>query len=151
MSNLKISINLNSIEKEIDEGKFHINLSDHILYLKSFISVDKCKQLVDELNKEKDIDKSSIYTDGLLDDNTDSYFDPNIAVIQEIKNKVFKEGLQQYAKEVRCFNWSYFGLENIHPSEMIIRRYHSQSEFKYHYDDIIEEIFPQWFKRRKNI
>ena len=34
---------------------------------------------------------------------------------------------------------------------MIVRRYNNKSEFNYHHDDIIEEIFPQWFVRRKNI
>lgn len=151
MTNLKISVNVDSIENEIDEGQFHINLSDHILYLKSFVSADNCKKLIDEINKADGLDKSAPYTDGLLNDHTDSYFDPDIDVVEEIKNKILTEGLQQYSEKVRCFNWSYFGSENIHPSEMIVRRYHNQSEFKYHYDDIIEEIFPHWFRRRKNI
>ena len=34
---------------------------------------------------------------------------------------------------------------------MIIRRYNQGSEFKYHHDDIIGEIFPHWFLRRQNI
>ncbi|BCU95570.1 MAG: hypothetical protein CM15mV9_1840 [uncultured marine virus] len=34
---------------------------------------------------------------------------------------------------------------------MIVRRYNSKSEFNSHHDDIIEEIFPQWFVRRKNV
>ena len=34
---------------------------------------------------------------------------------------------------------------------MIVRRYNNKSEFNYHYDDIVEEIFPHWFARRKNI
>ena len=151
MSNLKISVNTDSIENEIANKHFHINLSDHILHLKSFIPQDKCKQLIDELNQSEGLDKSSLYTDGLLNDHTDSYFDPDIGIVGEIKNKIFTEGLQQYAEKVRCFNWSYYESGNLYPSEMIIRRYHNNSEFKYHYDDIIEEIFPQWFRRRKNI
>ena len=51
MSNLKISVNTDSIENEIANKHFHINLSDHILHLKSFIPQDKCKQLIDELNQ----------------------------------------------------------------------------------------------------
>ena len=34
---------------------------------------------------------------------------------------------------------------------MVVRKYHQKSEFKYHYDDIIGEIFPHWFMRRKNV
>lgn len=151
MDNLKISVNVDSIENEIDQDKFLLNLSDHILYLKSFISLDECEQLVHNLNSNTERDKSAPYTDGLLNDQTDSYFDPDIEVIESIKNKVLDEGLKQYSEKVRCFNWAYYGNKNLHPSEMIVRRYNNQSEFKYHYDDIIEEIFPMWFMRRKNI
>ena len=34
---------------------------------------------------------------------------------------------------------------------MIVRRYHQNSELSYHHDDIILEVFPQWFPRRQNI
>lgn len=151
MAKLKITDNIALIESEIKDQKFNLNLSDHILYLKSFIDPQWCKELVYELNKKNDIDKSSPYTDGLLNNYADSYYDPNISVIQEIKDKIFIEGLKSYSEKVRCFNWSYYGSENVHVSEMIIRKYHEKSEFKYHYDDVIAEIFPKWFLRRKNI
>ena len=32
---------------------------------------------------------------------------------------------------------------------MIVRRYNNKSEFNYHYDDIVEEIFPHWFVEEK--
>jgi hypothetical protein len=146
---VKIAQNVTPIEKEIGEDKFEMNLSDHILYLKSFISKDKCLELVDKLTG--DSDKSSPYTEGLLNDHTDSYFDPSIDVIKEIQDKVSTEGLKLYSEKVRAFNWAYYGIEKFHCSEMVVRRYHPGSEFEYHYDDIIEEIFPHWFVRRKNI
>lgn len=151
MTKLKISGNVDFIENEIDEGKFNINLSDHILLLKSFIPEEKCKELINQLNQIDGLDKSTPYTDGLLNDYTDSYFNPDIDVIEDIKNKILIEGLSQYSEKVRCFNWAYYGNKNLYPSEMIVRRYHNKSEFKYHYDDIIEEIFPRWFMRRKSI
>ena len=43
------------------------------------------------------------------------------------------------------------GEDKFHVSEMVVRKYHQNSEFKYHYDDIIGEIFPHWFMRRKNV
>lgn len=150
MTDLKIAQNVEPIESEINSGKFQLNLSDHILHLKSFISPDDCLKITSCLN-DNDLDKSSPYTNGLLNDNTDSYFDPDINAVSEIKNKIFTEGLIHYSEKVRCFNWAYYGNKNLHSSEMIVRRYHEKSEFKYHYDDIIEEIFPFWFMRRKNI
>lgn len=151
MTNLKISTNTNLIENEISQNKFNLNLDDHILYLKSFVSKEKCDELVRRLNEIGEVDKSSLYTDGLLNDNTDSFYDPEISIITDIKNQIADEGLKKYSDHVRCFNWAYYGSEHLHASEMIVRKYHSQSEFKYHYDDIIEEIFPQWFRKRKTI
>jgi hypothetical protein len=151
MNNLKVTLYSDKIEDEIKNNQFNLNLSDHILHLKSFIEESKCKKLIKNLNKIKEVDKSTSYTDGLLNDHTDSFFDPELQEVEEIKNEIFKEALKIYAEKVRCFNWSYYGSENLHASEMIIRRYHNQSEFKYHYDDTIEEIFPFWFKRRKTI
>jgi hypothetical protein len=151
MAKLKITNNIDLIEDEISNQQFNINLEDHILQLKSFIDPEWCKNLIIKLENRNDLDKSTPYTDGLLNDQTDSYFDPDIEIIESIKNKIFKDGLKQYAERIRCFNWAYHESEHLYPSEMIIRRYHNQSEFKYHYDDIIEEIFPHWFKRRKNV
>ena len=151
MSKLKITDNIELIEDEIKNQKFNISLGDHILHLKSFIDPEWCKDLVTQLKDRNDLDKSSQYTDGLLNDHTDSYYDPEIDVVQKIKDRIFEHGLKEYIKKVRCFNWAYHGSEYLHPSEMIVRKYHSKSEFKYHYDDIIEELFPHWFKRRKNI
>ena len=101
--------------------------------------------------KNVGLDKSTPYTDGLLNDYTDSYFDPDIETITDIKNKVSEEALKLYAEKVRAYDWSYHNSDKFFPSEMIVRRYNNKSEFNYHYDDIVEEIFPHWFVRRKNI
>ena len=147
---LKITDNVSRIEKEVRDGDFNLNLKDHILYLPSFIDPDLCKDVVKNL-KSTGLDKSTPYTDGLLNDYTDSYFDPNISSIADIKDKVSKDALQLYADKVRGFNWAYHKSDKFFASEMIVRRYNDKSEFNYHYDDIVGEIFPQWFVRRRNI
>ena len=147
---LKITDNVSRIEKEVRDGDFNLNLKDHILYLPSFINPDLCKDVVKNL-KTTGLDKSTPYTDGLLNDYTDSYFDPNISSITDIKNKVSKDALKLYADKVRGFNWAYHESDKLFASEMIVRRYNNKSEFNYHYDDIVGEIFPQWFVRRRNI
>ena len=147
---LKIADNDNNIKDEIENGKFNLDLSDHILHLKSFIDKDMCLSVMNSLdNLERD--KSAPYTDGLLNDDADTYFDPDIKYINEVRNRIFVDGLEEYAKKVRAFNWSYYNTKSFHCSEMIIRRYNEGSEFKYHHDDIIGEIFPHWFLRRQNI
>ena len=147
---LKITDNVSRIEKEVRDGDFNLNLKDHILYLPSFINPDFCKDVVKNL-KSTGLDKSTPYTDGLLNDYTDSYFDPDISSIADIKDKVSKDALQLYADKVRGFNWAYHKSDKLFASEMIVRRYNDKSEFNYHYDDIVGEIFPQWFVRRRNI
>ena len=147
---VKLSKNVSTIEKEVQDGDFNLNLKDHVLYLPSFISPDVCKDLVNNL-KNVGLDKSTPYTDGLLNDYTDSYFDPDISAVSQIKNKITNDALELYAKKVRAYNWAYHNIDIFFPSEMIVRRYNNKSEFNYHHDDIIEEIFPQWFVRRKNI
>ena len=147
---VKLSKNVSVIEKEVQDGDFYLNLKDHVLYLPSFISPDVCKDLVNNL-KNVGLDKSTPYTDGLLNDYTDSYFDPDISAVSQIKNKITNDALELYAKKVRAYNWAYHNIDIFFPSEMIVRRYNNKSEFNYHHDDIIEEIFPQWFVRRKNI
>ena len=147
---LKIANNDNNIKDEIQDGKFNLDLSDHILHLKSFIDKDVCLSVMNSLdNLERD--NSAPYTDGLLNDDADTYFDPDIKYINEVRDRIFVDGLEEYAKRVRAFNWSYYGEDKFHVSEMVVRKYHQKSEFKYHYDDIIGEIFPHWFMRRKNI
>ena len=96
-------------------------------------------------------DDSAPYTDGLLNDDADTYFDPDIKFIDKVRDRIFIDGLKEYASKVRTFNWSYYNTKSFHCSEMIIRRYNEGSEFKYHHDDIIAEIFPHWFLRRQNI
>ncbi len=147
---VKLSKNVSAIEKEVQDGDFNLNLKDHVLYLPSFISPDICKDLVNNL-RNVGLDKSTPYTDGLLNDYTDSYFDPDISAVSQIKNKITNDALELYAKKVRAYNWAYHNIDIFFPSEMIVRRYNNKSEFNYHHDDIIEEIFPQWFVRRKNI
>ena len=150
MMSLKISRNIDPIENEIGEDKFVLDLSEHIIYVKSFIDPDDCKEIISCLDN-KDLDKSAPYTKGLLNDEADSFFDPNIDAVERVKQKVFTEGLKLYAEKIRAFNWSYYGEDKFHVSEMVVRKYHQKSEFKYHYDDIIGEIFPHWFLRRQNI
>ena len=147
---LKITDNVSKIEKEVRDGDFNLNLKDHILYLPSFINPDLCEDVVKNL-KSTGLDKSTPYTDGLLNDYTDSYFDPDISSIVDIKDKVSKDALKLYADKVRGFNWAYHESDKLFASEMIVRRYNNKSEFNYHYDDIVGEIFPQWFVRRRNI
>ena len=147
---LKITDNVSKIEKEVRDGDFNLNLKDHILHLPSFINPDFCNDVVKNL-KSNGLDKSTPYTDGLLNDYTDSYFDPDISSITDIKDKVSEDALKLYAEKVRGFNWAYHESDKLFASEMIVRRYNNKSEFNYHYDDIVGEIFPQWFVRRRNI
>ena len=147
---LKISRNIDPIENEIRKDKFVLDLSDHIIHVKSFINPDDCKKIISCLDS-KDLDKSAPYTKGLLNDEADSFFDPDIDAAERVKQKVFTEGLKLYSDKIRAFNWSYYGIDKFHVSEMVVRKYHQKSEFKYHYDDIIGEIFPHWFLRRQNI
>ena len=147
---LKISDNDNTIKNEILNGQFSNNMSDHILYLPSFIDKDICKSIMDSLdNLERD--DSTPYTDGLLNDDADTYFDPDIKYIDKVRDRIFIDGLKEYASKIRSFNWSYYDTKSFHCSEMIIRRYNQGSEFKYHHDDIIGEMFQHWFIRRQNI
>ena len=64
---LKISRNIDPIENEIGEDKFVLDLSDHIILVKSFINPDDCKEIISSLDN-KDLDKSAPYTKGLLND-----------------------------------------------------------------------------------
>ena len=147
---LKIANNDDIIKNEILNGNFNLDLSDHILHLKSFIDKDVCMSVMNSLdNLERD--DSAPYTDGLLNDDADTYFDPDIKYIDNVRDRIFIDGLKEYASKIRSFNWSYYDTKSFHCSEMIIRRYNEGSEFKYHHDDIIAEIFPHWFLRRQNI
>ena len=145
---LKLSNHKQEIIDEVNDGKFSMNLSDHIIHLKSFIDKDLCKQVVDDLNKIKGADKSSQYTDGLMNDEADSYFDPTLESLETVKKKIFDDGIKEYAKRVRAFNWSYYEHKRFRYSEMIVRRYHPDSELSYHHDDVILEVFPQWFPKK---
>ena len=125
-------------------------MSEHILHLPAFIDRNQCLSVMNSLdNLERD--DSAPYTDGLLNDDADTYFDPNIKYIDNVRDRIFIDGLKEYASKIRSFNWSYYDTKSFHCSEMIIRRYNEGSEFKYHHDDIIGEIFPHWFLRRQNI
>ena len=145
---VKLSKNVSTIEKEVQDGDFNLNLKDHVLYLPSFISPDVCKDLVKNL-KNVGLDKSTPYTDGLLNDYTDSYFDPDISAVSQIKNKITDDALELYAKKVRAYNWSYHNIDIFFPSEMIVRRYNNKSEFNYHHDDIIEDFSTMVCKKKK--
>ena len=147
---LKLSDNNNNIEDEIKQGQFGLSMSDHILHLPAFIDKNQCISVMNSLdNLERD--DSAPYTDGLLNDDADTYFDPDIKYIDNVRDRIFIDGLKEYANKIRSFNWSYYDTKSFHCSEMIIRRYNEGSEFKYHHDDIIGEIFPHWFLRRQNI
>lgn len=150
MTKLKLSNNKNNVSNEIDDGKFKLDFDGYILHLKSFISPSKCNQVLSDLEKFER-DESTPYTDGLLNNKTDTYFDPDIPIIDELSKKIFEDGLKIYAEKVRAFNWSYYGSDTLHYSEMIIRRFNKQSIFDYHHDDIISELFKHWFIRRQNI
>ena len=76
MSHLELSNNKQEIIDEVNAGKFSINMEDHVLHLKSFIDKDLCDEVVKEVNSIQDVDKSSQYTDGLLNNHADTYFDP---------------------------------------------------------------------------
>ena len=43
---LKISRNIDPIEKEIGDDKFVLDLSDHIIYVKSFVNPDDCREII---------------------------------------------------------------------------------------------------------
>ena len=147
---LKLSDNNNNIENEVKQGQFGLSMSEHILHLPAFIDRNQCLSVMNSLdNLERD--DSAPYTDGLLNDDADTYFDPNIKYIDNVRDRIFIDGLKEYASKIRSFNWSYYDTKSFHCSEMIIRRYNEGSEFKYHHDDIIGEIFPHWFLRRQNI
>ena len=147
---LKLSDNNNNIEDEVKQGQFGLAMSEHILHLPAFIDRNQCLSVMNSLdNLERD--DSAPYTDGLLNDDADTYFDPNIKYIDNVRDRIFIDGLKEYASKIRSFNWSYYDTKSFHCSEMIIRRYNEGSEFKYHHDDIIGEIFPHWFLRRQNI
>ena len=89
---------------------------------------DDCKSIVSSLDN-RDLDKSAPYTKGLLNDEADSFFDPNIEAVERVKQKVFTEGLKIYADKIRAFNWSYYGIDKFHVSEMVVRKYHQNSEY----------------------
>lgn len=148
---LRITENKQEIIREVSEGKFNINLSNHIVHLKSFIDKQSCEKIVRELKELKNIEKSSQYTDGLTNDKADSFFNPEIDLLEDIKKNIYDDAIKQYAERVRSFNWAYYNNKRFRYSEMIVRRYHPESKFDYHHDDIIIEIFPQWFPRRQNI
>ena len=85
---LKISDNDNTIKNEILDGQFSNKMSDHILYLPSFIDKDICKSVMNSLdNLERD--DSAPYTDGLLNDDADTYFDPDIKYIDNVRDRIF--------------------------------------------------------------
>ena len=150
MTKLKLSANKDVVLNEIDDGKFKLDFDGYILHLKSFIPHDQCNQIVSSL-KNFERDKSTPYTDGLLNNHADTYFDPDISLIDKVSKKIFIDGLKIYSEKVRAFNWAYYGSDTLHYSEMIIRRFNEQSIFDYHHDDIISEMFQHWFVRRQNI
>ena len=97
---LKIANNDDIIKNEILNGNFNLDLSDHILHLKSFIDKDVCMSVMNSLdNLERD--DSAPYTDGLLNDDADTYFDPDIKYIDNVRDRIFIDGLEEYASKIR--------------------------------------------------
>ena len=121
MTKLKLSTNKESVLNEIGDGKFKLDFDGYILHLKSFIDENQCNHIVSCL-KELEKDKSTPYTDGLLNNNADTYFDPDIPIVDEVSKKIFIDGLKIYSEKVRAFNWSYHRTDTLHYSEMIIRK-----------------------------
>ena len=79
---LKLSDNNNNIEDEIKQGQFGLSMSDHILH-SSFIDKNQCTSVMNSLdNLERMIQP---YTDGLLNDDADTYFDPDIKYIDNVE------------------------------------------------------------------
>ena len=81
---LKIANNDDIIKNEILNGNFNLDLSDHILHLKSFIDKDVCMSVMNSLDY-LERDDSAPYTDGLLNDDADTYFDPDIKYIDNVR------------------------------------------------------------------
>ena len=85
---LKLSDNNNNIEDEIKQGQFGLSISDHILHLPAFIDKNECISVMNSLdNLERD--DSAPYTDGLLNDDADTYFDPDIKYIDNVRDRIF--------------------------------------------------------------
>ena len=151
MSHLQLSNNKQEIIDEVNAGKFSINMEDHVLHLKSFIDKDLCDEVVKEVNNIQDVDKSSQYTDGLLNDDANSYLDVDIPALATINDYVFNNAMEIYAEKSRAFNWAYYKHKRFRYSEMILRKYYPGAELSYHHDDVIIEVFPHWFPKRQNI
>ena len=77
MTKLKLSSNKESVLNEIGDGKFNLDFDGYILHLKSFIPKEHCNQIVSSL-KELEKDKSTPYTDGLLNNNAPEYLVPDV-------------------------------------------------------------------------
>ena len=58
---LKITKNKDKICEEIQNGAFKQNLSDHIIFLKSFIDKEQCKKVVEGIKNLGDF-RSSNFT-----------------------------------------------------------------------------------------
>ena len=104
---------------------------------RSFEEIKQFQNAIKDYNKVLELDKENV--NAILS-----------LAINSLREKKYVDA-ELYAKKVRAYNWSYHNIDKFFPSEMIVRRYNNKSEFNYHHDDIIEEIFPQWFVRRKNI
>ena len=123
---LKLSDNNNNIEDEIKQGQFGLSMSDHILHLPAFIDKNQCISVMNSLdNLERD--DSAPYTDGLLNDDADTYFDPDIKYIDNVRDRIFIDGLKEYSSKIRSFNWSYYDTKSFHCSEMILSLIHIPS------------------------
>ena len=99
MTKLKLSTNKDDVLNEICDGKFKLDFDGYILHLKSFISKSQCNQIVSSL-KILEKDKSTPYTDGLLNNDADTYFDPDIPTVDEVSKKIFADGLKIYSESL---------------------------------------------------
>jgi hypothetical protein len=147
--------NVEMLNGEINEGRFKMDISDHILHLKSFIDKDLCNEVINGLKLLNSSDQYCAPYSTLKGtisgkiNNIESYFNPEIDALERIKSKIFNDAVKIYADRVRSFNWAYLGTDRFHSSEMIVRKYYPESQLDYHHDDVILEVYPKWFPKRR--
>ena len=74
-------------------------------------------------------DDSAPYTDGLLNDDADTYFDPDIKYIDNVRDRIFIDGLKEYANRLG-HSIGHIMIQNLSivlNLQMIIRRYNEGS------------------------
>ena len=95
---LKISRNIDPIENEIGEDKFVLDLSDHIIYVKSFIDPDDCKEIISCLDN-KDLDKF-LENINIIEKDLISIFEKNRIKKIDTNKKRFDPNFHQAMSEI---------------------------------------------------